>query len=95
MPLRTPEDFGTSREGFRVNDYCRFCFQRGAFTQPEATLDDMIAQGTRIMGEQGIMPEGTARALLTETLPRLKRWSEAVVPARSEGRGFTGGDENC
>jgi hypothetical protein len=95
MPLRKQEDFGTSREGFRINDYCRHCYVNGVFTQPNVTLAEMISQGVRIMADQGIMPETRARELLTRTMPRLARWREGAVPVRSEGRGFTGGDEIC
>ena len=28
MPLVKPEDFGTAADGFRINDYCHFCFER-------------------------------------------------------------------
>jgi len=33
MPLGTPEDFGTDKAGYRVNDFCRHCFANGAFTR--------------------------------------------------------------
>lgn len=42
MPLEKPEDFGTSASGQRVNDYCRYCYQHGAFTDSSITLDRMI-----------------------------------------------------
>jgi hypothetical protein len=32
MPLEKPDDFGTGAEGFRVNDYCHYCFDKSAFT---------------------------------------------------------------
>ena len=34
MPLEKPDDFGTEANGFRINDYCHYCFQNGTFTEP-------------------------------------------------------------
>ena len=74
MPLQKPEDFGTAANGFRVNDYCHFCFQNGAFTEPHINMQDMIDKCISIMARQGIMPEQQAKALMTDVIPRLKRW---------------------
>lgn len=74
MPLEKPEDFGTDVAGFRVNDYCRHCFANGAFTDPDITMEAMRDRCVGIMAAQGIMPEAQARTLLTDVLPRLKRW---------------------
>ncbi|HEU5218372.1 MAG TPA: zinc ribbon domain-containing protein [Gemmatimonadales bacterium] len=96
MPLYQPEDFGTDPTGHRVNDYCRHCYADGQFTQPAMSLAEMVDHGTAVMVHEGLMPEASARALLTEFLPRLKRW-QPVPYAASEtgGRGLTGGDEMC
>ena len=74
MPLEKAEDFGTAASGFRVNDYCHFCFQNGAFTEPDISMRGMIDKCVAIMGKQGIMPEAQARTLMTEVIPKLKRW---------------------
>jgi len=98
MPLNQAEDFGTSADGHRVNDYCRFCYRDGAFMNPGATMEQMIDQCVGIMARQGIMPEGKARALLTEVMPGLKRWQEAAgrpVLQTAGGRGLSAGDEEC
>ena len=43
MPLDKPEDKGTEAGGALSEDYCRYCYQNGAFTAPDATMDDIIA----------------------------------------------------
>ena len=43
MPLDKPEDQGTEVDGSLSGDYCRYCYQKGAFTAPDATMDDIIA----------------------------------------------------
>ncbi len=76
MPLEKPDDFGTAADGFRVNDYCRFCFHDGAFTDAKITMQGMIDKCVTIMSQQGIMPEGQAKALMTEVIPKLERWQK-------------------
>jgi len=76
MPLQKPEDFGTAGNGSRVNDYCHFCFQNGAFTEPNINMQGMINKCVSIMVRQGVMPEHQARALMTDAVPKLKRWQE-------------------
>jgi hypothetical protein len=80
MPLTKPEEFGTDRAGYRVNDYCRHCFADGAFTDPDVTMGTMLDRCVQIMAAQGIMPAPQARGLLADVLPRLKRWR---APAES------------
>jgi hypothetical protein len=74
MPLQRPEDFGTAVDGARADEYCRFCYQNGAFLQPDATQQGMIDKCVRVMADQHIMPEAQARALMTTVIPTLKRW---------------------
>lgn len=72
--MRAAEDFGTAGNGSRINDYCHFCFQQGAFVNPEMTRQGMVDLCVRVMKEKGIMPEAQARALMEATIPTLKRW---------------------
>jgi hypothetical protein len=74
MPLRAPEDFGTDKAGFRVNDYCRHCFSDGAFTEPDISMQEMLDRCVAIMDQQGIMAASDARPLLADVMPRLRRW---------------------
>ena len=39
MPLDKPEDAGTEADGTLSGEYCRYCYQNGAFTAPDATMD--------------------------------------------------------
>jgi hypothetical protein len=73
MPLEKPEDFGTSREGFRINDYCHYCFADGAFTNPDISLPSMLDLCVGALVKKG-MPQAQARALMSDVLPRLGRW---------------------
>jgi hypothetical protein len=79
MPLGKPEDFGTDPHGYRVNDYCRHCYTNGAFTEPDISMPVMLEKCVSVMAQQGIMPEPQARALMTDVLPRLKRWQPVTI----------------
>jgi hypothetical protein len=74
MPLEGPDDYGTAANGAKITDYCRYCFQNGAFTEPDITLRDMIAKCAGIITQQGIMTEPKAQAFMGEIIPKLKRW---------------------
>lgn len=79
MPLTTPDDFGTDKAGFRVNDYCRHCFSDGAFTEPDISMQAMLDRCVTIMDQQGIMQAPDARLLLADVMPRLKRWNRQAA----------------
>lgn len=83
MPLAKPEDHGTERDGARSRDYCKYCYARGAFTEPRITMGAMIDKCVPIMAQRGIMPAAEARVMMSAMLPRLKRWSgvKAAAPA--------------
>lgn len=62
MPLEDPEDRGTEADGLMAEDYCRFCFQSGVFTEPRLGVEEMIGRG----------PDAEGRRRL---IPGLKRWA--------------------
>jgi len=39
-------------------------------------MQGMIDKCVAIMAQQGIMPDAQARALMTEVIPKLKRWQK-------------------
>jgi len=81
MPLDTPEDYGTDPVGYRVNDYCHYCYAKGTFTEPAISLAEMTDKCVDAMVLRSIMPEPKARALMLEVLPKLKRWRLGATAA--------------
>lgn len=73
MPMEKPEDFGMSADGFRNNDYCRFCFKDGCFTDPHITMVQMIDKVASMSAKMN-MSETQAREMAKAFIPRLKRW---------------------
>jgi len=78
MPLQKAADFGSRQDGVRVNDYCRYCYQGGRFTEPGITRAQMIDKCVGFVVRQTLMTEEQAKVLMGEVIPTLKRWREEV-----------------
>ncbi|MDT0125613.1 zinc ribbon domain-containing protein [Paenibacillus sp. RRE4] len=76
MPLTSTEQFGTELDGSQTREYCIYCYKGGKFEQPGMTLEGMIEMCTTILKEEG-MDEESARSMLRNQLPFLKRWRNA------------------
>lgn len=64
---------GSQRE--KNPDYCTYCYQKGAFTFPGATMEQMIEVCVPHMLEANPgMTEAQARAMMEGFLPSLSRW---------------------
>lgn len=76
MPLDASEDMGSNADGSPNRDYCRWCYQRGAFTAPEATVEDMIAFDLKFNEENGhpFGPQEEAGEAPAGLAPHLERW---------------------
>ncbi len=73
MPLARAEDFGSESDGSPSEDYCRYCYVDGAFTD-SMTLEETIEVSAGHMAEGTDMSEERAREMLATILPNLKRW---------------------
>jgi len=78
MPMgETDEMYGTEQDGSKSADYCKHCYDKGAFTHPDATLEGMIDLVADIMVKDfGFSPD-EAKKQCNEGLPGLKRWRSA------------------
>jgi len=74
MPLGISDGYGTFADGTRCSEFCKFCFQKGNFTNPSQTLQEMIESSVENMTQDLKMPEDKARSLATQVIPGLKRW---------------------
>ena len=72
MPLDRKEIFGTEKDGPRSEKFCKYCYEDGAFTRPEMTLDEMKERVKTYLMEID-MPEDFISQALKE-LPALERW---------------------
>ncbi|CAB1245544.1 zinc ribbon domain-containing protein [Clostridium sp. MT-14] len=74
MPL-SEELYGTDADSSKNHEYCVYCYENGAFKQPDITMEEMIETCVPFMKKKG-MEEGEARALMQNCLPHLKRWKK-------------------
>lgn len=42
MPIENVNDRGTEKDGSISNDYCKFCYQNGLFTEPEIDRKSVV-----------------------------------------------------
>lgn len=79
MPMEQDGDFGTNQDGTKNQDYCHYCYEKGAFTDESITMDGMIEINLKFNEENG-HPFGTreeAKKMMEGWFPTLKRWSGA------------------
>ncbi len=76
MPLHNEESKGTEKDFSKNNEYCRFCYKEGAFTNPEMTLKEMKIHVKTQMLKMNF-PESAIQNTLKK-LPELKRWKNKV-----------------
>ncbi|WP_307219792.1 zinc ribbon domain-containing protein [Paenibacillus tundrae] len=91
MPLTTPAQFGTEADGNATREYCIYCYKNGQFEQPNIPLEGMIEMCTAILKGEG-MDEESARSMLQNQLPYLKRWNGTVERGTSARLGDDSND---
>lgn len=72
MPLDKPELLGTEKDGSKSQEYCAYCYQNGAFINPDMTLPEMKTLVKEQMKKMKIETGIIDRAV--NSLPDLKRW---------------------
>lgn len=72
MPIASDEQYGTNADGSVSADYCKYCYENGAFLDDVSMEEyiDMCAQ----YGAQAGMTNEEMRALCEKLFPTLKRW---------------------
>ena len=77
MPMDEPSKFGTEAGNVQSEDYCVHCRKDGEFTY-DSTLEEAIESNIPFLIKFGITKtEDEARAMLSESMPKLKRWATA------------------
>jgi hypothetical protein len=76
MPLaRDERGGGTNADGSRSAEYCSHCFDRGRFTQPNLTAEEMVARVRGKLASMKLPPAQVER--LAGAIPNLGRWKTA------------------
>ncbi|MBU2037401.1 zinc ribbon domain-containing protein [Patescibacteria group bacterium] len=73
MPMKKdPQGGGTNADGTKSEKYCSFCYQNGAFTWPDCTVEQMQTLCVGKLKEMHF--PGFIAWLLTRGIPKLERW---------------------
>lgn len=80
LPIDNAEDRGTEKDGSKSGKYCKYCYQHGAFTDPDMTLEKMQEIATTEMNRQHLPANIIQQSL--NLLPHLERWKD--VPAKQK-----------
>ena len=73
MPLaRDEKGGGTEADGRTSTEYCSHCYQKGAFTMPGLTVDQMVSRVRGRLQQMGL-PDPMIDKLAGE-IPTLRRW---------------------
>jgi hypothetical protein len=72
MPLDKPELLGTEKDGSKSLEYCAYCYQNGAFINPNMTLPEIKTLVKRQMEKMKI--DTGIIDMAVNSLPNLKRW---------------------
>lgn len=75
MPM-DEASYGTNADKTPNTEYCKYCFQDGAFTSNE-TLEEAIESYAKYMADEpsANVTLEQAREQMRQILPKLKRWS--------------------
>jgi hypothetical protein len=76
MPLDKPELMGMEKYGSKNKEYCCYCYQNGAFVNPNMTLEDIKKIVREQMEKRKI--DSKIISMTINSLPTLKRWRVAV-----------------
>ena len=78
MPMgETDEMYGTEVNGSKSTDYCKNCYDKGAFTNPNATLAETIEYIAAVMVKDFGFSLEDAKEQCKAGIPNLKRWRKA------------------
>jgi hypothetical protein len=75
MPLsRDPKGGGTNADGSASTMYCSYCYQSGAFTEPNISALEMQSKVKGKLKEMGF--PGFLAGFFARKTPKLERWSK-------------------
>lgn len=75
MPIdESAANFGTEADGSAAAEYCTFCYQNGSFTNPDQSVDEMVASSVDFMTENLGFSAAEATELSNNVIRKLKRW---------------------
>jgi len=72
MPIDNVADRGTEKDGSKSSEYCKYCYQTGAFINPNMSFEEMKSLVITQMGKMNLPADIIQNSV--RSLPNLKRW---------------------
>ena len=72
IPLDNETLKGTEKNGLKNEEYCKFCYDQGGYTNPNLTLDE-LKETVEIQMKKLKLPDDAIEDALN-ILPNLNRW---------------------
>ncbi|MGN0301263.1 MAG: zinc ribbon domain-containing protein, partial [Anaerotardibacter sp.] len=82
----TSELYGTLSNGTSTADYCKWCYEEGAFTSPDMNMDEFIERTAPMTAEAMGVSLDEAVSFMATLLPTLKRWKEVEDNEKKYGK---------
>jgi hypothetical protein len=76
MPIDNVGDRGTEKDGSKSNQYCKYCYRDGTFTNPDMTLGQIKKTVLMQMHKMNLADNIIQKSL--NSLSHLKRWSHSM-----------------
>ena len=73
MIMLNDSDYGTTHAGDPSHDYCKWCYEKGAFNG--MTMDETIERNAPYLAAASGMSQEEAVSFLGMLMPTLKRWA--------------------
>ncbi len=69
------KNYGTESDGSPASEYCTFCYQGGAFTNPTQTVDEMVQSSIDFMTANLGFDREQATQMSNDVIRKLRRWN--------------------
>ena len=81
MPIEASfQNLGTEADGSPASEYCKFCYQNGAFTNPTQTVNEMVQGSIDFMTGTMEFTSEQATQMSNDIIPKLNRWQQNIQP---------------
>jgi hypothetical protein len=77
MPIDNVADRGTEKDGSKSSEYCKYCYQNGAFINPNMSFEEMKSLVITQMEKMNLPADIIQNSV--RSLPNLKRWRNVQV----------------
>ena len=76
IPIKHPTEFGRTASGATDIKYCRYCLEKGEFTNKDITVEEMIEKVASALAAKEKIDVEAAREKVGSIIKSLDRWKK-------------------